>query len=154
MSGIQIDFDIQIDEIVNQVNSIIDDTYVRVAVHRLLAEMTEKYLPYDTGVLNNSVRYTQDAVIYEGIPYAHYVYEGIVYGPNYKYIDKDGNERWYSIPGMTKQPKEPTQLMKYKKSTHPDATGHWDRVMLENDGDEFVDRILQIIQRRQSKING
>lgn len=63
-------------------------------------------IPFQQGALRNSVNYPQG--IYGGeieynTPYAHYMYEGIVYGPNIPIRDAEGNiTGWYSPP--SKQP--------------------------------------------------
>ena len=152
MSRVSVDFKIDTSRIVNEVNSVIDDRYVRAAIHKLLAEMCDKYVPYDTGYLSeDSVYYTQDGVHYSA-EYAHYVYEGLVYGPNIPYIDKNGEQKWASPKG---KPKFPTgREMSYQMINHPEATGHWDQVMLQNEGDIFRERVHEIIQRRLKKLNG
>ena len=59
-------------------------------------------IPFQQGALRNSVNYPQG--IYGGeseynTPYAHYQYEGIVYGPNIPIKDAEGNiTGWYSPP--------------------------------------------------------
>lgn len=59
-------------------------------------------IPFQQGALRNSVNYPQG--IYGGeieynTPYAHYQYEGIVYGPNIPIRDAEGNiTGWYSPP--------------------------------------------------------
>lgn len=59
-------------------------------------------IPFQQGALRNSVNYPQG--IYGGeieynTPYAHYQYEGEVYGPNIPRYDSEGNlVGWYSPP--------------------------------------------------------
>lgn len=59
-------------------------------------------IPFQQGALRNSVNYPQG--IYGGeieynTPYAHYMYEGEVYGPNIPIRDAEGNiTGWYSPP--------------------------------------------------------
>lgn len=59
-------------------------------------------IPFQQGALRNSVNYPQG--IYGGeieynTPYAHYQYEGEVYGPNIPIRDAEGNiTGWYSPP--------------------------------------------------------
>lgn len=79
-------------------------------------------IPFQQGALRNSVNYPQG--IYGGeieynTPYAHYQYEGIVYGPNIPIRDAEGNiTGWYSPPS-----KHPTgRPLTY----HTAGTGdHW-----------------------------
>lgn len=61
-------------------------------------------IPFQQGALRNSLNYPQG--IYGGeiewnTPYAHYMYRGIVYGPNIPIKDSDGN-----ITGFFSPPKK------------------------------------------------
>lgn len=83
---------------------------------------TDKYVPFSQGALRSSVSYPQG--IYGGeitynTPYAHYLYEGTVYGPNIPIKDREGNiTGWYSP-----QKKSPTPR---KLQYHTAGTGsHW-----------------------------
>lgn len=155
MSRMNFKFSLDTSRIMNQVTQVIDDPYVRRDIHRLLAKMCEKYVPYDTGKLSDrGTYYDKNGVHYGvGIPYAHYVYEGIVYGPNIPYIDKKtGEQKWYSPKGQKKV--STGRTMTYKISAHPLATSHWDKVMLQNEGDEFRTRAEAIVRRRLKKLNG
>lgn len=94
-------------------------------------------IPFQQGALRNSVNYPQG--IYGGeieynTPYAHYMYEGIVYGPNIPIKDSQGNiTGWYSLPS-----KHPTgEKLKY----HPEGTergDHWFEKAKEQHGDDWV----------------
>lgn len=157
MSRLTFQFSLDTTNLINEVNAVVDDPYVRRDVHRLLAEMCDKYVPYDTGALSGrGTYYGADGVHYGvGLPYAHYVYEGIVYGPNFQYVDKKGAIKWASPKGKPKSPNPPDmQPMNYTKSGHPDATGHWDKEMLAREGDVFREKVEQIMQRRLKKLNG
>lgn len=65
-------------------------------------------IPFQQGALRNSVNYPQG--IYGGeieynTPYAHYMYEGEVYGPNIPKKDSEGHIiGWYSPKGKKKHP--------------------------------------------------
>ncbi len=79
-------------------------------------------IPFQQGALRNSVNYPNG--VYGGeiewnTPYAHYLYQGEVYGPNIPIKDSDGNiTGWYSPPN-----KRPTgRPLHY----HTEGTGdHW-----------------------------
>ena len=154
MSRMSFKFGLDTSRIIAEVNQVINDPYVMRDVHKLLAEMCEEYVPYDTGKLNDrGTYYTKDGVYYGvGIPYAHYVYEGIVYGPNIPYIDKKTGELKWTSPVSPKY--NTGRKMNYQTDVHPKATRHWDKAMLAEKGDEFRERIEQIIQRRLRKLNG
>lgn len=68
----------------------------------------DPYVPFRQGALRNSVRYPDGisgSVIEYDSPYAHYQYEGMIYGPNIPVKDGAGNVTgWFSIPGAAKMP--------------------------------------------------
>lgn len=52
-------------------------------VNQQIADAIDPYVPYKSGALAKSVNVTPDYIRWgEGLPYAHYQHEGIVYGPN------------------------------------------------------------------------
>ena len=154
MSRMSFKFSLDTSRLISEVNEVLDDPYVRREFHRLLAEMCEEYVPYDTGKLSDrGTYYTADGVHYGvGIPYAHYVYEGIVYGPNISYIDKKTGELKWTSPVSPKH--DTGRAMTYQLDGHPKATSHWDEAMLREKGDEFRAKVELIIQRRLRKLNG
>lgn len=92
-------------------------------------------IPFQQGALRNSVNYPQG--IYGGeieynTPYAHYQYEGEVYGPNIPIKDAEGNiTGWYSPPK-----KNPTgRPLQY----HTAGTGdHWFEKAKEQHGADWL----------------
>ena len=67
------------------------------------------FVPFRQGALRNSVRYPDG--VYGGIveydtPYAHYLYKGVVYGPNIPLKDAEGN-----IIGWTSPPNKRLSIM-------------------------------------------
>ena len=95
-------------------------------------------IPFQQGALRNSVNYPQG--IYGGeieynTPYAHYQYEGIVYGPNIPIRDAEGNiTGWYSPPS-----KRPTgRPLAY----HTAGTGdHWFEKAKQQHKQEWIDLV-------------
>lgn len=65
------------------------------------------FVPFRQGALRNSVRYPDG--VYGGIveydtPYAHYLYKGVVYGPNIPLKDAEGNIiGWTSPPSKSRR---------------------------------------------------
>lgn len=100
---------------------------------RFLAEDVERkcqpYVPMSAGSgahMVDAARVTDDSIIYPG-PYAHYVYEGKVMGPNYT----DGKGRFWS----GKAPKEYTgKELQYHGA--PKRGKHWDKRMMADHGKE------------------
>ena len=131
--------------------------------------MCEEYVPYNTGALSDRGTYYNKEGVHYGvsIPYAHYVYEGLVYGPNIP-VFKDGVFQGFKSP----ENKSPTgddltfnqdwvadeqggfKPVPRSSIVHPKATRHWDEAMMTEKGDEFVAKVEQIIKRRLSKLNG
>lgn len=108
-------------------------------------------IPFQQGALIGSVEYPDG--IYGGtiqwggasvgVPYAHYLYEGIKYGPNIPIKDSQGNiTGWYSPPS-----KHPTgEKLKY----HPEGTergDHWFEKAKQQHKDEWVRLVKQTAGR-------
>lgn len=147
---------IKIDDtkLLRKVRKVLDDD-TKYEIANLAAKMMEPYIPMDTGTLFREFEIKLNPLGIEyTTPYAHYMYEGIVYGPNIPIIEKFGDTSvitgWYSIPG---QPKHPTgRVLHYNKEHHPLAGNHWDDAMMEDKGDEFYAEVSAIIQRRLGQI--
>ena len=74
-------------------------------------------------------------------PYAHYQFEGIVYGPNIPIIENGVIVGWFSPPN-----KQPTGAsIQYSTEKHPQATHHWHEAMMRDRRDEFTQDIKDII---------
>lgn len=92
-------------------------------------------IPFQQGALRNSVNYPQG--IYGGeieynTPYAHYQYEGEVYGPNIPIKDADGN-----ITGWWSPPKKNPTGRKLQYHT-PDTTDHFFEKAKEQHGADWL----------------
>ena len=85
------------------------------------------YTPHREGLLENNVTY-EPFIIHYNSPYAHYMYNGIVYVDpifNVSGFTKDGGVTWVSRPGVKKIPSGRT--FNYIKDHNPYATHHWDK---------------------------
>ena len=103
------------------------DDPMRLYANARLAKYCEPYVPMQTGLLVGSARITPEAVTYPG-PYAHYQYEGIVYGPNFPIKENGIAVGFFSIPDM---PKSPTgRQLNYRRDFHPQATSKWDKAAM------------------------
>ena len=120
----------------------LDDT-TRKYAHQRLAAYCEPYVPMETGTLAQSTVITEDYVEYIQ-PYAHYQYEGQIYGPNIPIRDQSGIVvGYFSPPG---QPKQPTgRSLTYSKELHPMATDHWDQAAMAARRDDLLDDIANYI---------
>lgn len=115
---------------------------------KLFLEMCEPYVPIGTGEppdyppwrndtvgsLRASGRATEKTVIWgENLPYAHYMYEGIVYGPNYKVERIQWPEGTTAVIGFISpkgEEKHPTGDMIEYSEWKPQR--HWDEAMIRD----------------------
>ena len=107
----------------------------------------DKYVPA-TNELNlaSSERHTADEIIYPG-PYAHYMYEGKVMGPNIPIIENGIITGWWS-----KAPKYYTgEEIQYSKETHPLATSHWAEKMWSAEREDIEKEVADYIRSRSQK---
>lgn len=101
-------------------------------------------IPFQQGALRNSVNYPEG--IYGGVieyntPYAHYQYEGEVYGPNVPIYDTQGNITGYWSPPN----KKPTGK---KLQYHPEGTergDHWFEKAKAQHKDDWVDLVKKTV---------
>ena len=138
------------DALQDRINQIIQDSAVGQEIHTVLAKMCDPYVPMKTGTLAyRKLNVTPNFVQYEG-PYAHYMYEGMIYGPNIPIYENIGATKvitgYFSIPGKAKSPTG--RYMTYSQEMHPLASRHWDKEMMRNNGDAFVAEVKRILSRR------
>lgn len=104
------------------------------------ADYMDPYVPLDKGDLAyNQRRIESDKIIYQS-PYAHYMYEGKVMGPNIPIKDDGVIVGWFS-----KEPKYYTgKDIDYSKSIakgHTFAGPHWDRRMWSVEKDNILKEV-------------
>lgn len=119
----------------------------------------DKYVPMDEGTLAETVvvnstttsNVTTDEIIYD-TPYAHYMYEGVVYvDPVYgvaafPIIDKEGNlQGFYSRKNVTKIPS--SRQIDYSDEKHTEAGPHWDKRMWSAEKDTVVKEVEDYMWR-------
>ena len=112
------------------------------------AEHMDKYIPLDEGGLAYDNRVIEsDRIIYES-PYAHYMYEGKVMGPNIP-IKEDGIVvGWFSPKGKPKHyTGEDIDYSKSKARGHTYAGPHWDKRMWTSEKDEVIKEVQDYINR-------
>lgn len=100
----------------------------QIALENAVIKFSIPYCPHDQGVLEDSpftaTPRGSGKVVYPG-PYAHYLYFGMVYGPNIPVFEDDSGvpTRWFSPP---KQKKHPTgKSLTYKTDQNPNAGPFW-----------------------------
>ena len=102
----------------------------------------DKYVPIDEGNLRSNVSLTSDTITYKS-PYAHYMYEGLVMGPNVPLTRKGVEEPigWFSPI----KPKYYTgKIIKYKKAGTGD---HWDKRMKSAEITQVMREVQEFIDR-------
>ena len=145
---------IQIDDkaLQDKLNSLVD-AKTMLEVHNKFAQFCNEYVPMDEGVLSQTVQITPEFVRYYA-PYAHYMYVGEIYGPNIPSISKKTGEiiGWFSPPGKEKQPTG--RPLKYSQEKHPKASKEWDKAMMAERGQEFIQAVKKILIERARELYG
>lgn len=112
--------------------------------HRLYKD----YVPMDQGVLYNQVLFDSnetEGTITHTVPYAHYMYEGRVYGPNYPVAENDRVVGYFSQKG---RPKKPTgRMLKYDQQKHSKATRKWDQAAVPTQGPKLLHELQKFVDR-------
>lgn len=109
----------------------------------------DPYIPFQQGALKNSVTYPEGVYGGEiqwggeevGVPYAHYMYIGEIYGPNIPIRDSNGNITGYYSPPS----KSPTgRPITY----HPEGTergDHWFEKAKEEHKDDWLRLVRETV---------
>lgn len=154
--------------------NIINNKEVLREAHRLLGERCNVYVPMKSGALRQSMKAYPNSVRWE-TPYAHYQYEGDVYGPNLPVL-RGENPAW--ISRRTKYPTgrtlgqtgqaflhpiwkiengrytkvEPYVLEEYTFGyTTPKTSHHWLDKAMENGGLNAYSRAVTAMLKRKAK---
>lgn len=123
-----------------KVSQIPENTKVMTECHNVFANYMEPYVPMQEGVLAHNVEVTPEYVHYLS-PYAHYQWEGLVYGPNIPIFENGVIVGWFSRPN-----KQPTgKMINYSTEKHSKATRHWNEAMINEKGKEFKQDITNVI---------
>jgi len=139
----EVTIDVTVNEksIQDKIQSLLDDVAMT-EIHKALADIVEPYSPI------NPTRIDENGVTYE-YPYAHYMYEGIVYKPNIPIVKEGEVVGWFSPPNQKKTPSD--QPMQYSK---PLASRHWDEVAMSTHQKEFEEKVKDILVRRAKELYG
>ena len=112
------------------------------------ADYMDDYVPLDSGGLAYTNRIIEaDKIIYNS-PYAHYMYEGKVYGPNIPIKRNGVIVGWFSPKGKTKT--NTGRDIDYSKSRargHTQAGPHWDKRMWSVEKDNILKEVQDYIAR-------
>ena len=109
------------------------------------ATYMDKYVPYKKGNLAYINRVIETNEIIYNSPYAHYMYEGKVMGPNIPIKDENGViVKWFS-----RGPKYYTgKDIEYKQTAgHEFAGPHWDKRMWSAEKDDVIKEVQEFVKR-------
>lgn len=113
--------------------AMLNDKKVLKDVNTVIKDAINEFVPMKSGALRRSAIVTHKSITWgRGLPYAHYQYQGEVYGPNHPIVSGGRIIGWYSTPGMTKYPTGrelgvPGEWMGWKFGYTTSGTHHhWD----------------------------
>lgn len=122
------------------ISNIPKDEATMTECHNTMVIYMDPYVPMKEGDLSKNVEVNAERVRYLS-PYAHYQFEGMVYGPNIPIMENGVIVGWWSPPN-----KQPTGAqINYSTDLHPQATHHWHEAMLRDKKDAFTADIKKII---------
>lgn len=111
--------------------------------HRLYSP----YVPFDQGELRSQVRIAPKEITHT-VPYAHYQYEGQVYGPNYPISENGEIVGYYSQLGRPKR--KMGRSLKYK---HPKASRKWDKAAEPTQKPKLISTLQNYIDQGRLNLN-
>ena len=135
---------VDVDAIKGKVSQLLEDKQLKLSIHQLLYKMCDPYVPMQTGMLAQARVEITDEYVRYAQPYAHYQYEGILY------LVENGSA--WAKAGEEKYPSD--RMLVHSKEMHPKATRHWDKVMLAEQGQVFLQQVQALILLRARQIYG
>lgn len=85
--------------------NMLNDKRVQKEANVILKDYINAFVPKQSGALRRSAIVTHQSISWgRNLAYAHYQYEGDIYGPNYPIIKGGRIVGWYSKPGVPKHP--------------------------------------------------
>ena len=144
--GMKVQDDRVITELTTTITNVPNDKDMLTEIHNVYATYMKPYVPMDEGILMGHVNILPDGVYYLE-DYAHYMFEGVVYGPNIPIFENGVIVGWWSKPN-----KQPTGAsLTYSTEKHPQATHHWNEAMMKDKGVEFTADIEVIVAEAVKK---
>jgi hypothetical protein len=122
-------------------------TFAATEWHRLYMP----YVPMRTGMLMSQVVITPGQIEHTA-PYAHYLYKGEVYGPNYPITEDGVAVGWRSPAGL---PKHPTgRRLSFRHDLHPLASREWDQAARPTQEPKLVNAMQAYVDSGRLKLSG
>ena len=106
--------------------------------------LADPYVPFDSGLLSQNVRGIGTGLIEYASPYAHYMYEGIVYGPSIPIFEEGVLVGFRSKKGATKYPTG--RPINYNREKHPLAGPKWAERVVANHMTELKEAVVNAIR--------
>lgn len=104
MSVVSLNFSESFSQSMNELlDKLANDPKVLTQYHTIIGTRLNEYVPMKTGVLRGSMNADAEGVHWS-TPYAHYQYQGEVYGINFPIRSEGAIVKWRSKPGVTKIP--------------------------------------------------
>lgn len=121
-------------------------TYAATEWHRLYKD----YVPMSQGQLYTQVHFAPKEIEHYA-PYAHYQYEGKVYGPNIPIMEGKRVTGYFSQPN---RPKRPTgKSLQYNHDNHPKAGPKWDKAAAPTQAPKLAQAMQSYIDQGRLKLD-
>lgn len=123
------------------------------AIANEVAKDTAKFVPFRTGNLSNSVKIYGGTIVYPG-PYAHYLYEGVVWvDPVLNaagfLVEQGGVKVWKSRKGVVKVKTD--RPLNISTSGQKDAQSHWFEASKAQNMEKWEDLAGRMMSRELKK---
>lgn len=110
------------------------------------ADYMDKYVPYSEGGLAYNTRIIETDKVRYNSPYAHYMYEGKVMGPNIPIKENGVIVGWFSPKGKAKH-YTGAEINYNQSAGHEYAGPHWDKRMVSAEINDLIDEVQKYINR-------
>lgn len=114
----------------NNMLKVLNDPSLRYEINEIIGNKLNQYVPMKSGALRESLTVDESSISWS-TPYAHYQWEGEVYGPNLIGFDSNGTARWIS--------RKPKQPMGYKIGSRAGTV--WLRPQFGRDYNQYTEYI-------------
>lgn len=121
-------------------------TFAATEWHKLYKD----YVPMKEGLLYNQVNITPKQIEHTA-PYAHYQYEGRVYGPNILIVEGERATGFFLQPNRRKKPTG--KSLQYSKQYHPKASAKWDKAAAPTQGPKLAKTLQGYIDQGRLKLD-
>lgn len=170
--GLRMKAEIPATKLQEDLMAIVDNPKTGREIHQALKDALKPYVPRDTGKLYETAKVYPKSLRFIQ-PYAHYQYQGVVYGPNFIGWLSPSTFGWRSRKGMKKHPTDrelgtpgkgvfkPMFGQQYNKSpitwtfgyTTPGTHHHWLDEMMKHNKRGFHIRCTNVLKKRAKELS-